>query len=166
MFNPADKVEFTHASPSGTLITRQSQANALRVTTISSIDPQNAGGFEGFFTNAMVSGITEIDQKPLFIDGDEGRFIQLSANSDSTSTQIREGAQSNPRFGFTDTPNLKSVSVQEEQRSPNRKYDIFFHFHNDITHTFADTEYGGFLNGEGGISIIAEQFIETKISGT
>ncbi len=166
VFNPADKVEFTHASPSETLITRQSQANALRVTTISSIDPQNAGGFEGFFTNAMVSGITEIDQKPLFIDGDEGRFIQLSANSDSTSTQIREGAQNNPRFGFTDTPNLKSVSVQEEQRSPNRKYDIFFHFHNDITHTFADSEYGGFLNGGDGISILAEQFIETKISGT
>jgi len=62
--------------------------------------------------------------------------------------------------GIVSSPITAGVNLNESNRDPNNKYDIFFHFHNDISHTMADAiDFGSRINSY-------QQFIETSMSFT
>ena len=148
----------------------------------------NAGaqgtGFSAFFVNAKVAEETRIDHKPRVIG--EDRTTQLSAGSDGGGSSSATNLDvSGPALMFnwsaigiqsttgSSTSNMvgsdygivyqgvdSSVTIDPEHKSPNNKYDIFFHFHNDITHTWMDPGYGDGQNSQD----VDEQHITTEIT--
>lgn len=142
-------------------------------------------GFDGFFVNANVYQDLPIDHKPKVIDSN-GRFFQLSSDADASTSQSVTNTRNDPQiilFGFGNlfgfgggggaTSNMvgrdfgvvyggrdQAMLIPTEQKSDSRKYDIFFHFHNDISHTFGDAFHGDTQNPYE----IGEQYIQTTIS--
>ena len=156
--------------------------NKLAGYTIKTQNTEDGGGFSAFFVNAKVVEETRIDHKPGLVG--EDRSILLSATpyggfSDSSSglgfdqqstviggvfvTQGSTG-QSARVLGYDQgivyNGRDDAIDITSEYRSPNRKYDIFFHFHNDITHTWMDPEYGDGQNSDD----VDEQHITTQIT--
>ena len=62
--------------------------------------------------------------------------------------------------GIMYAPVTTAINITPEERAPDRKYDIFFHFHNDITHTWMDPGYGDTQNSMD----VDEQHITTQIT--
>jgi hypothetical protein len=139
-------------------------------------------GFDGFFVNANTYRDLPIDHKPKLIDSN-GRFFQLSSDADASTSQSVTNTRNDPVFfglgmffgvgGGGVTSNLvgrdfgvvyggreQGMFIPTEQKSDSRKYDIFFHFHNDISHTFGDAFHGDVQNPYE----IGEQYIQTTIS--
>lgn len=121
----------------------------------------NGNGFAGFFVNSLVHSTSAIDHKPLFVDGADGRIFRVSAPADQTLAKDGTGV-SESQFGFVKTPTTMTVAIEEEYKSPNGKYDVFFHFHNDITHTWGNNhqDYTDGLNPFEN----DEQYIQTSIT--
>ena len=63
--------------------------------------------------------------------------------------------------GVLTTTTQKAVILSSTNASPNRQYDIFFHFHNDVGHVFAHAPDLGSLGSNS-----EQQFIETSMSFT
>ena len=143
--------------------------NKVSGYTIKDLGSGAAGnGFSAFFVNATVTLETRIDHKPSVVGID--RFNRLSASPGGGGSQSASNTRQDPLFDFSGLAGLfgifgvggggvttnkvgkdfgiiyrgvdTSITISPEQRSPDRKYDIFFHFHNDITHTWMDPEYG------------------------
>jgi hypothetical protein len=121
----------------------------------------NGLGFEGFFVNSKVGITTGVDHKPLYVDGSNGRIFRISAAANTTPNQEGKG-QVPADFGFVTTPTNKSIQIDEEYRSPNGTYDIFLHFHNDITHTWGNN-HQDYTNARNPWEN-DEQWIETAIT--
>lgn len=140
-------------------------------------------GFSAFFVNAAVVLETRIDHKPKVVG--DSRAIRLSAAPDGGGTQSTTNTRNDPMLlfnlsflgiqtgGGSVTTNMvggdygivyngveSAVTITPEQRSSDRRYDVFFHFHNDITHTWMDPEYGDVFNGND----VDEQHITTQIT--
>lgn len=71
------------------------------------------------------------DEKPNIATEEEINMISITALASSdTETQ----GSANPPFGLLSDQRKVDISITNP--SVNRKYDLFFHFHNDISHTF------------------------------
>ena len=84
-------------------------------------------GFDGYFTTGVVRLKSGEDTKPEVATTDE--LLQLTPN---------------PPLGnngdvVNELDELRSVEAQLSNKSSDNQYDIFYHFHNDISHTFADS---------------------------
>ena len=150
---------------------RQILPNKVSGYTLKNIAAAGSG-FSAFFVNAVVSLETRIDHKPRVVDTN-GRSFRLSSAPDGSSSQAAQNTRQDPIldlggiaglfglmggggsvttnkvgrdygiiYGGVDT----ALIISPEQRSPDRKYDIFFHFHNDISHTWMDPGYGDVFN--------------------
>lgn len=129
-------------------------------------------GFSAFFVNAKVQLKEFIDHKPGVVDSN-GRNFRLSSAPDGGGSSSATNTRQDPIFDLSGIAGLfglmggggsvttnrvgrdfgivyggvdVSVIISPEQRSPDRKYDIFFHFHNDISHTWLNPEYGDVQN--------------------
>jgi hypothetical protein len=174
----AGKVSQTHLANTIVSITPKKSAGY----NIRNVAAQGTG-FDGYFVNAGIYQDLPIDHKPGIVDTN-GRSFQLSSNADSQNGESVTNTRSSPNisiigmfigsafggggtfnsvggdFGIVYTPRETAVLIPPEKRSPNRKYDIFFHFHNDISHTFNDANYGDTQNPDD----LHDQYIETTIS--
>ena len=83
-------------------------------------------GFNAYFVNAAISKFKRTDEKPQIATTTQE--IQLSLAADDTALQ------SGP---WEASQGTREVNAQIAYPSPDGKYDLFFHFHNDITHTWA-----------------------------
>ena len=74
-----------------------------------------------------------IDEKPKLATNQEYNRLSIASNAESESTDgpfgLEEGQQ--------------EVDVEISEKSDNNKYDLFFHFHNDISHTFMLGDWRG-----------------------
>ena len=84
-------------------------------------------GFDGRFSTGQVITKEGEDKKPKVATTDE--YLQLTPNPPLGNN----GAVVN------ELDELRSVEAQLSNKSSDNKYDIFFHFHNDISHTFANS---------------------------
>jgi hypothetical protein len=84
-------------------------------------------GFSGYVTNGIVYVRAGEDTKPEIATSDE--LLQLTPNPPLGN----EGEVIN------ELDELRSVDAQLINKSSDDQYDIFYHFHNDISHTFGDS---------------------------
>ena len=122
-------------------------------------------GFDAFFVNGKVYTNVPIDHKPRYLSS-AGRYVQLSADADLGRSDSVTNTRDDPQiilggwgnlfgfgggggvttnkvgkeFGVVYTGRDVSVQIKSDERSPNSKYDIFFHMHNDITFTLTDPD--------------------------
>lgn len=123
-------------------------------------------GFEGYFLNGKVIVKDGEDLKPKAV----AREQQLSLPADNTQeSQVVGGI--NPNFGKVQGQKENELFIASEDRSADKKYDCFFHFHNDTSFTWGRT--GGTATGPaiGWADAINpydvfEQYIELNITGS
>lgn len=136
-----------------------------RLTSVS-----DGAKIDAFLLSVKVVDKTEIDPKPYMITKDGSVITRIA---DPQTDQTKTGTSSWD-FGNTESSDA-FVSSEHEIDFPipealrngqhNRRYDVFFHFHNDITMTWlasSDPFHGNFYNP----SDMMEQFITAKILPT
>jgi hypothetical protein len=107
----------------------------FKVTTLVS----SAGkGFEAYFVCSQVRMKTKCDPKPFIIkQNGSNEIVRIAANKagpthdTSTTTAIAEGASY-----VSETAEVEFKLDDPSVKSKDSTYDIFFHFHNDITMTW------------------------------
>ena len=143
-------------------------------------------GFDAFFVNGKVYASLPIDHKPKYLSS-AGRYVQLSADADVGRSDSVTNTRDDPQiilggfgnlfgfgggggvttnrvgndFGVVYTGRDVSVQILSEERSPNSKYDIFFHMHNDITFTLTDPDR--YADNQNPTEVV-QNWIETTIN--
>lgn len=116
--------------------------------------------FRAVLLNARVTLKEGLDQKPLAV----AREQQLSKPADNTGrVDVRDGIA--PKFGFVDGERDETLFIESSDRSADSRYDCFFHFHNDLSHTFMGGELFYFADSLNELDV-HEQYITLNISGT
>ena len=107
------------------------------------------------------------DQKPLQLDSNEGRLLKLTLPMNSEAVRNNDVlGGGNQYFGITVGNKVSSINIEPTQRSPDNKYDIFFHFVNDVSHTWMSNRLAD-GNGTPGFTQgypVPEQFVDLNIS--
>ena len=112
-----------------------------KVTTIALIAGSTGKDFEAYFVSAQVRKKTKCDPKPFLIKDTQGNEISriasdISGPSHPTSTTGGSGFAE----GASYVNDIKTVTFEVGEgsniKSADSSYDIFFHFHNDITMTW------------------------------
>ena len=136
----------------------------LRLRNVAGI----GNGFDGFVVNGRVHVKKGVDSKPKAI----AREQRLSLPPDNTAASEVAGG-TNPSFGKVQGENLSTFGISSEDRSPDRKYDCFFHFHNDTSFTWACGGGQGRSGSRAGMSDgglndrdTFEQYIQLDITGS
>jgi hypothetical protein len=123
----------------------------------------SGGGFSAYYTVARLNVLDKIDPKPKLItsadpvrvasDVSQPRHATSGPNSSIESLAIVEDTKST-EFLITD-----------DNKSSDNRYDIFFHFHNDITMTWlaSNQDFHGDRNNA---AEAVEQFISARITVT
>jgi hypothetical protein len=99
----------------------------LTPSTTSSLSVVPSGSVAGNGLNAIIVGGTVVDS-PEFTDEKPKQIFALQI---TPSVQQEAGVNT-----ITDGPTDVSRELNESNRSDNGQYDLFFHFHNDISHTW------------------------------
>jgi len=84
-------------------------------------------GFDGYCITGIVVNQSGEDTKPEIATSDE--LLQLTPNP----------PLGNDGDVVNELDELRTVEAQLSNKSSDNQYDIFYHFHNDISHTFADS---------------------------
>jgi pSer/pThr/pTyr-binding forkhead associated (FHA) protein len=119
----------------------------FKVTTLLS----SAGkGFEAYFVCSRVTGKIKCDPKPLLIKtgGDTGaEIVRIAANVAGPTHDIRGLSATAESKSYVNVPGGATFNLTDKVKSADSTYDIFFHFHNDITMTWLAC---GAVQGENG----------------
>ena len=115
-------------------------------------------GFHLALVRGEVTTILATDAKPGIATSSDYERLSIKANADQSvnGESILEGGQ---YFGLE--TGEKSTTMEIVSKSPNNKYDLFFHFHNDIGHTFygySDDFYSASR------AVDDEQYIDLKVT--
>jgi|GEM_PF-5622024 len=131
-----------------------SRMNGVQLTNLGGF----GNGFSGKILVGKVQGFEGIDNKPKAVIREQ----QLSLPSDNTSPVTLDGGFAQP-FGFVRGDLITEIQLADKDKSTDRKYDCFFLFKNDTSHTFFDN----YIKGESALneSSSAEQYINLLISG-
>lgn len=138
-----------------------------RLTSVS-----DGAKIDAFLLSVKVVDKTEIDPKPYMITKDGAvitRIADPQTTQDDPITSPFTGNQVDGKEAFLSSDHETKIPIPETLRDGphNRRYDVFFHFHNDITMTWLacggngqETNIHGNFNN---ISEMMEQFITAKI---
>ena len=99
----------------------------LTLSTTSSLSVASSGSVAGNGLDAIIVGGTVVNS-PEFTDEKPKQIFALQI---TPSVQQEAGVNT-----ITDGPTDVSEELNESNRSDNGQYDLFFHFHNDISHTW------------------------------
>ena len=89
-------------------------------------------GFNLGLVRGYVFQFVSTDEKPLIATASEYERLSIKSNSD----QDKRGTILSGGEFFGLESGEKETTMEIVNQSPNNKYDLFFHFHNDIGHTF------------------------------
>lgn len=130
---------------------------------LSTIQSAAGGGFDAYFVAAQVYHKEYTDPKPYLVKRDGVEPVRIAADEPQSNQKTN---------GFT--PNAESDAIINEtrevsfildptMRSENNQYDIFFHFHNDISMTWlaSDQVFHGDKNN---VSECTEQHVTVRIN--
>lgn len=116
--------------PSGTNLTTVTSATL----SIKPLNTTTGTGFDGYIVaGKIVDSPTLTDQKPPFL-GDA--FIRLTPT-------VNTGQNGGSATIVEPTTDSYETEVNIYDKSATNEYDLFFHFHNDISHTFISIYDGG-----------------------
>ena len=105
----------------------------LKITTLGSDDGKD---FDAYFVAAKVYKEVHTDPKPYLMKRGGEEIIRV-ASSNSQGTHLGKGEVSSAQDGsFIDESRETTFILDPTLYSANKQYDIFFHFHNDITMTW------------------------------
>ena len=136
-----------------------------RLTSVS-----DGAKIDAFLLSVKVVDKTEIDPKPYMITKDGSTITRIAdpqTDQTKTGTNTFEFGNSESSDAFVSSEHETDFPIPETLRDGphNRRYDVFFHFHNDITMTWLasnDPFHGNISN----LSDMMEQFITAKILPT
>lgn len=129
----------------------------IKLGNVSSI---NGVDFEAYIINFIVEKLDGVDQKPLYVE----RELQISANADATNRKEVVGGIAT-QFGFVNDQVTTKTRIDSDYKHPDGIYDLFFHFHNDVTHTWMSSSETYFSDGQNPYEN-DEQYIQLTIGGT
>ena len=113
--------------PSGALV-HQSSSTQCRV-----IRKTGAGKYFGaYFTQGVVANKSTTDAKPAIAT--EADYYQLSVKSDNTDGGAAGGLYNSSFIPVTKGNREQDIALTNH--SDDARYDCFFHFHNDVSHTW------------------------------
>ena len=159
VFDRGRSIEAAQSMNSGELVT-PSTAAGVSITNIAA----NGQKFSAYFPHSYIYEDIATDQKPTLVNSNEGRITKLTKDINSTPTkQINVLGGERGYFGLTTGQKLTSINIDPTQRASDSKYDIFFHFQNDVSHTWISNEFGAVRFPEGLVSV-CEQYVDLKIS--
>lgn len=87
--------------------------------------------FKLYMVRGVVDEVYGLDEKPSIATNEECNLISIQSLSEDSKRV--PGGTTNP-FGLLSGSKKTNILIKNE--SKNKKYDLFFHFHNDISHTF------------------------------
>lgn len=125
---------FDSFAPSGSPITQNSSIGVRLVNGGTQITEKGTG-FNAFIPFGRVIGSVELDEKPLPASDIQFERLTIDANADSDKDPD-EG--STAPFGLEEGQKTVTVLLEEENKTSDGKYDMFFRMQNDISHTFLD----------------------------
>jgi hypothetical protein len=107
---------------------------AFKVTTLLS----SAGkDFDAYFVCAQVRAKTKCDPKPFLIKQGGNEIVRIAANFAGPTHSTQGGSTDAEAESYIDKPGGAKFDLNVGNvKSPDSTYDIFFHFHNDITMTW------------------------------
>ena len=151
--DPGTNLDYTGLLPSGDATTNvvksHTQAGA-KVVPLYSV-AVNGKGFKAYVAQGKVTDLIGKDTKPKIATGEAG-FYQLSLPAANFGKESREHDQ------MVVGSRTVQATIDPELASPDGKYDLFFHFHNDISHTFlSKSDWGTYANNE-------DQYIELNVN--
>ena len=120
-------------------------------------DDTKGTGFDAYFVQGKVHNSSYgVDNKPEIAT--ESEFYRLSAKPNDQPDSMDSSTVTNVHAWTNDvTQGTETVTAYINRPSPDRKYDMFFHFQNDISHTLLDPKWGlPYIN-------TLEQFVELNI---
>jgi len=97
---------------------------------------EKGSGFQAYIVRGEVQNATATDEKPKFATRAEFHRLSIKSNSDA----IQEGQGATP-FGLEEGVEIQDIVI--DTPSSGSKYDLFFHFHNDVSHTFMLNDWKG-----------------------
>jgi hypothetical protein len=121
-----------------------------KVTTIALIAGSTGKDFDAYFVCSQVRKKIKCDPKPLIVKqngsyGDE--IVRIAANKAGPTHKDTGGTAEAESESYIDEPYDVSFTLDDAVKSADSTYDIFFHFHNDITMTWLAC---GAVQGENG----------------
>jgi hypothetical protein len=108
-----------------------------KVTTIALISGSTGKDFEAYFVCSQVRAKTKCDPKPFLIKQAGTEIIRIA--SDKSGPSHPTTGDSGPAEGLSYISENRTVVISlggDNIKSADSTYDIFFHFHNDITMTW------------------------------
>jgi hypothetical protein len=151
--DPGTYFDHTGLLPSGddtTNVVKSHTQGGAKVVPLTSASV-NGKGFKAYVAQGMVMELIGEDAKPKIATG-EAEFYQLSLPAatfdyvSQTHDQMVIGSKTS------------QATIDPDLASPDGRYDLFFHFHNDISHTFLSKgDWGTYANNE-------DQYIDLTIN--
>jgi len=101
-------------------------------------------GFSAFVTKGIPREVRGTDEKPEISSWSDYTQISMPTNNQNGGTAGQDFAfgffqSKNAFIDMTEGERVTQVDV-ENKPSPSGMYDCFFHFHNDISHTWLNNE--------------------------
>lgn len=127
---------------------------------LSGIQTANGEGFDAGVIGTIVEEIVT-DPKPLLVLNNGQDITRIS--SDTLKPNHPTTGKNSTVEPLAIVDESKSTSIEIVDKSPNGQYDLFFHFHNDISHTWlaSNEDFHGGLNNQ---TECVEQYVDLRIS--
>jgi hypothetical protein len=137
--------------------------NSSGQITIRTIDTAAGEDFEAYFVAGRVYSKVYVDSKPYLMKRDGQEIVRIAA-PEPQGTHLTTGFTPAAENGaFIDKSHEVLYILDQTLLSENRQYDVFFHFHNDISMTWLASNsdfHGDFRN----ITECAEQHVTVRIN--
>lgn len=96
----------------------------------------NGTNFNGYFVAAEVYQYIECDPKPFLIKRNGNEINRIAADEPGPSHPTIGSSASAEPAAFVEKAEVTTYTIPEILKSTDNTYDIFFHFHNDISFTW------------------------------
>lgn len=149
----------SQGAASGQLLNPDDETN-IKMRTLDSL---NGGGFEAYWVTSRTNVKLYTDPKPIIMKRDGEEIVRIAADVPQGTHQTTGFTSAAEEGAFVNESRETTYILDPSLKSTNNQYDIFFHFHNDITMTWLASSqrfHGNFNN----ITECSEQQISVRIN--
>jgi hypothetical protein len=93
----------------------------------------NGQGFRGYFVSAGLQNIITTDDKPFLIKKNGEEISRIAANEPGPKHLTTGFSSAAEPLAFIENTETTTFAIPEILKSEDGVYDLFFHFHNDVT---------------------------------
>jgi hypothetical protein len=157
--NPGADVLASQAAASGEVLNPDDETGLLMRT----LDSLNGGSFEAYWVTARSNVQLFTDPKPTIMKRDGEEIVRIAADVRQGTHQTIGFTSAAEEGAFVNESRETTYILDPSLKSENNQYDIFFHFHNDVSMTWLASQeriHGNFNN----ITECSEQQISVRIN--